>query len=146
MYFSTRNISGLILSENEGFFSIGYFGSAFNNNPVLCTMMVFLKTQARFRLNFYAFNLETLTFINAVIPTPGAVHFTMLRTLRALGTVQHLHNAFNILTARSISNQYSIWCFYHNHIFDTDHAYQTTGCMHERVTTVFQQNITVMRV
>ena len=77
MHSAKGDVGRLVLGEQDGFVAVGDFGGAFDDDPVLGAVMVHLKAEAGFGFNLDALDLEAVGFVNAVVPTPGAMHFAM---------------------------------------------------------------------
>jgi hypothetical protein len=65
---------------------------------MLSTVVVFLQTQAGTDLDHDALNLEALSLVDAVVPTPGAVHFAVKGVFFTPIFLQGRNNMLDILT------------------------------------------------
>lgn len=73
MHFTEGNIGGLVFREQNDFVTICDFSGAFDNHPVLGTVVVFLQTRAGTRFDLDTLDLEAPAFVDTVVPPPGAV-------------------------------------------------------------------------
>jgi phosphoserine/homoserine phosphotransferase len=104
------------------FVAAGDFCRTANDHPVLGAILVLLQAQAGFGLDLDALDLEAPSFIDAVVPTPRAVHFAVQRVLFAFGVLQLGDDVFDVLAAGFFGDQNGIGCFHHDQVFYTHQA------------------------
>lgn len=75
--FPKRYIGGLVFTQKQHLIAIGHLGCAFDNDPVLGAVVVFLQAETSFWLDLNALDLEATTFIDTVVLAPAAMHFAM---------------------------------------------------------------------
>ena len=104
MHLAERNVGRLVLGEQYGLVAVGDFGSAFDDDPVLSAVMVLLQAEAGFGFDLNALDLEAIGFVDAVVPTPRAVHLAMQGVLFAAIALQLADDGFDVLTATAVGN------------------------------------------
>ncbi len=84
MHLAERDIGGLVFGEYCSFATVGDFGCTAYDYPVLCPVMMLLQAQAGFGLDLNALDLAAASFVDAVVPAPGSVHFAVQSVFFAL--------------------------------------------------------------
>ena len=72
-----RNKRGFVFTEQEDLIPVRYLGGALDHNPMLGTVMVHLQAQLCTWIDDDALDLEAAAAVDAVVPTPGAVHLAV---------------------------------------------------------------------
>lgn len=74
---SDRYESGLVFPKQESSIAISHFCSSFHYDPMLSPVIMHLKTKLGSRIDNDTLDLEAVTAVYAVVPTPGAMYLTM---------------------------------------------------------------------
>ena len=141
MNFTQRNVGGLVFSQQQHLFSISNFSRAFDYDPVLGPVVVFLQAEAGARFDLDALDLEAPAFVNAVVPAPGAMHLAGQGVFFALGVLQLGDDVLDVLAAGFVGYQHGIGCFDHDEVFYTHQTDQAAGGVHQGVAAVGGEHI-----
>jgi hypothetical protein len=129
MSFAKGDVGGLIFGEQQFFVAAGDFGLTANDHPVLGTVVVLLQAEAGTRLDLDTLDLEAPTFVDAVVPAPGAVDLAVQGLLLSLGSLQLCDYVLDILAARFVGHQNGVGRFDDDEVFHTDQGDQPAGAM-----------------
>ena len=109
---------------------------------MLGSVMMFLQAEAGFGLDLNALDLEAAAFVDAVVPTPWAMHFAVKRVLFAFCFLQLGDDVFDVLAAGFVGHQHGVGRFHHDQVFYADQADKAAGGMHQGIATVGGQYVT----
>ncbi len=140
------NVSGLVFCQGQHCVAVGDFGSAGHHDPVFGAMVVFLQAQAGLGLYLDALDLEAAAFVDAVVPAPWAVHFTVQDLLFALLHGELVDDVFHVLAARFAGHQHGVCGFDHHQVAHTNQRHQAAAGMNQRVVAVGVQHVAHMGV
>lgn len=84
---------------------------------MLGAVMVFLQAEASFWLDLNALNLKATSFVNAVVPTPGAMHLPVQRVFFVFHFLQLGDDVFDVLAAGFVCYQHGVGCFHYDQVF-----------------------------
>jgi len=77
VHLTRGDVCGLIFGQDQHLDAIGDPSSAAYHNPMLGANVLFLQAQASTVLHLNVLALEAAAFVDAVAPTPMAVHFAV---------------------------------------------------------------------
>ncbi len=98
-------------------------------------VVVLLQAEAGTGLDLDTLNLEATAFVNAVVPSPGALHLAVQGVFFALCILKLSNDVLDVLAAGFVGHHHGIRCFDHDEVFHTDQADESAGGMHQRVAT-----------
>src|SRR5690554_1336802 len=146
MHLPYRDISGLIFSDQVGFFSVCYLCSAADDNPVFRAMMMHLHGKLGARLHCDSLDLITVTAVYGVINAPGAIHLTVVHMLVPAIIANLLDHCFYFLNLVFASNKNRVFGFDDNEIIDTNRCDEPTVCTHKGVAGLESYHVTAQAI
>ena len=146
MHLAQWDVGGLVFGQKQHLAAIGDFGRAFDDDPVLCTVVVLLQTEAGAGLDLDALDLKAAAFVDAVVPAPGAVHLAVQGVFFAFAGLQLSNDVLDVLAAGFDGYEHGIRCFDHDEVFYTNQTDQAARGMHQGVAAVGGQHIAHMGV
>jgi len=120
-----------------GVHAIGF--AVVDDDPMLSAVVVLLQTQACTWVDLDALDLESLAFVNAVVPAPRAIDFAVQGQLVTFLGFKLLHQFFDVLALAAVCHQHSIGSFNHDEVTHAHGAHQTAAGMDEGVGGIGQQ-------
>ena len=133
MYMPQRDEGRFIFAQQENLFAVGYLGRAFDHNPMLSPMVVHLQTQAGARVHHDSLDLKALAAVDAVVPAPGSMNFTVGLGERVTCVFELVDDLFDVLGLIFVDHQNGVGGLYDRNIVQPHPGYQAAARQQQRV-------------
>lgn len=136
-----RDESGLVFAQQKAALSVGDFGGAFDHHPMLGTVVVHLQAEACAGVDHNALDLKALAAVNAVIPAPGTVDFSVgIGQGMALG-LEPGHDVLDALGLAFVGHQHCVGGFDDDDVVQADASHQAAVGHQQGVGAVVQHGV-----